>query len=271
MMVEYPKLPLITIITIIYNGGQYLQECISSIKKQAYINIEYIIIDGKSTDNTLKIIEQNRDVVNILVSEKDRGISDAFNKGIALAKGELIGILNSDDFYTDNCVTDVVDFFIKNQMKSGIYYGNIRYFDDDSSHIRISDYSSIWKYMSIYHPSVFVSKKVYEDIGGFSEEFKYTMDAELIHRAISKNTPFFHIDKCLSNFRTVGTSDVNYKKTYKEFFKSVSKYNDQGMNTHFWYFWALFKKDISRTWIGRYFYKRKHLISPLLSGKIQRG
>ena len=122
MMVEYPKLPLITIITIVYNGEQYLQECISSIKKQAYTNIEYIIIDGKSTDNTLKIIEQNRDVVNILVSEKDRGISDAFNKGIALAKGELIGILNSDDFYTDNCVTDVVDFFIENQMKSGILW-----------------------------------------------------------------------------------------------------------------------------------------------------
>ncbi len=270
-MMDYSRLPLISIITIVFNGEHYLQECINSIKKQAYSNIEYIIIDGKSTDNTLKIIEQNRDVVNVLVSEKDRGISDAFNKGIALAKGELIGILNSDDFYTDNCIAEVVDYYLANLKKPGIYYGNIRYFDDDSSHIRISEYSSIWKYMSIYHPSVFVSKKVYEEIGVFSEEYKYTMDAELLHRAIAKKVSFYHIDKWLSNFRTVGTSDVNYKKTYKEFFKSVAKYNNRGIKTQFWYFWALFKKDISRTKIGTYFYNRKHLISALLSGKIKKG
>ncbi len=262
---------LISIITIVYNGEKYIEECVNSIKNQKKENIEYIIIDGGSTDGTLDIIRNHPDGVDVLISEKDRGISDAFNKGIALAKGELIGLLNSDDYYSETCVNDVIAFYIANSKKKGIYFGDIRYFDETSSHVRISDYNSIWKYTSIYHPSVFVSKAVYEEIGGFSEGFRYTMDAEFMHRAISRNVPFFHIPKCLSNFRTTGTSDVNYRKTYDEFYRSVAMYNDQGLRTKFWHFWVVFKKDISRTPLGSYFYKRKHLIAPLLSGKIRKG
>lgn len=267
----YKLPPIVSIITIVFNGERYIEECINSIRRQKNEYIEYIIIDGGSTDSTLAIIEENKNVVDVLVSEKDRGISDAFNKGIALAKGALIGILNSDDSYTENCVSDVVSFYKSNSKQKGIYYGDIRYFDETSSHVRISDYSSIWKYTSIYHPSVFVSKAVYEEIGGFSEGFRYTMDAEFMHRAISRNVPFFHIPKCLSNFRTTGTSDVNYRKTYEEFFRSVAMYNDQGLKTKFWHFWVVFKKDVSRTLLGSYFYKRKYLIAPLLSGKIRKG
>lgn len=265
------SLPLISIITIVFNGEKYIKECINSVEYQKNNSIEYIIVDGKSTDNTLAIVHQHKNIVDVLISEKDRGISDAFNKGIALAKGELIGILNSDDFYTDSCLKEVTSFYLKNSKKPGIYYGNIRYFDEDSSHIRISDLSSVWKYTSIYHPSVFVSKTIYEEIGGFSEGFKYTMDAEFLHRAISKGIPFFHINKCLSNFRTTGASDVNFKETYEEFFRSVALHGNYNLKTRLWHCWLLFKKTLSRTWLGSFFYKRKHLITPLLSGKIRKG
>jgi glycosyltransferase involved in cell wall biosynthesis len=263
--------PLISVITIVYNGEKYIRQCIEAIKRQNYTKIEYIIIDAKSTDSTLAIIDEYKEVVSVLVSEKDRGISDAFNKGIALAKGEIVGIINSDDFYTDGCISDVADFYMKNNCLPGIYYGDIRYFDENSSHVRTSDFENIWKYMSIYHPSVFVSAEVYKNIGGFSEDFKYTMDAEFLHRAISKNIQFFHINKCLSNFRTVGTSDVNYKKTYQEFFKSVTKFKGSSLKINLWHAWLVFKKDMSNTSLGQFFYKRKHLIAPLLSGKIKKG
>ena len=262
--------PLISIITIVYNGEKYIEDCLKAIKNQTYKNIQYIIIDAKSTDRTLKIIDQYKFIVDTLVSEKDRGISDAFNKGIKLAKGELIGIINSDDYYAEDCIQNVIDFYKANLKLKGIYYGDIRYFDENSSHIRISEMDNIWRYTSIYHPSVFVCKSIYEEIGGFSEEFKYTMDVEFIHRAISRGVSFFHINKCLSNFRTVGASDVNYKKTYKEFFTSVEKYKGKSIKSQLWHQWLLLKKDLSNTLIGKYFYNRKHLIAPFLSGKIKK-
>ena len=154
--------PLVSIITIIYNGDKYLKKCMDSIKNQSYKNIEYIIIDGGSTDNSLNIVKSYGELVNVLVSEKDRGISDAFNKGIARATGKIIGILNSDDYFNDDTIEKVVSFYNSENQESGIYFGDIRYFDDTMSYIRISDLSKMWKYMSLNHPSVFVTSDVYK-------------------------------------------------------------------------------------------------------------
>jgi len=263
--------PLVSIITIVYNGEKYIEQCLKSIRNQTYHNIEYIVIDGKSKDNTLAILDNHKDLIDVMVSEKDRGISDAFNKGVARATGDIIGILNSDDYFNDDTLQDVVNFYIDNDKKNGIYYGNIRYFNDDTSYTRISDLSRIWKYMSLNHPSMFVTKDVYEKIGGFSETLKYVMDAEFIHRALKNKISFFYIDKSLSNFRLEGASDVNYKAMNKEFYQSVRKYNNQGMVTEFWYLWSLLKRNIAQTQLGRFFYKRKHLIAPLLAGKIKKA
>ncbi|MEO7216482.1 glycosyltransferase family 2 protein [Mucilaginibacter sp.] len=263
--------PLVSIITIVYNGERFLNKCIDSIKDQSYKNIEYIVIDGGSKDGTIDIVKTYGDLVKVLVSEKDEGISDAFNKGIDKATGEIIGILNSDDFFYPDTIETVVDFYNNNEQKKGIYFGDIRYFDDDMSYIRISDLSKMWKYMSLNHPSVFVTSNVYKEIGTFSKEYKYTMDVEFLHRALSKSVPFFYINKSLANFRLEGTSDLHYKDMYKEFYKSVQKYNDQGLSTRFWYRWSVFKKDVAQTSIGKFFYKRKHLLTPLLSGKIAKG
>jgi len=263
--------PLVSIVTIVYNGEKYIEKCIQSVRDQTYKNIEYIIIDGGSKDATISIINKYKDTVNVIVSEKDNGISDAFNKGIARCTGRIIGMINSDDYFEPDAIEDVVTSYIENGSQSGIYYGNIRYFDDDMSYIRISDITKIWKYMSLNHPTVFVTADIYQQIGVYKEDYRYTMDAEFLHRALHHKIPFFYINKSLANFRLEGASDLNYKKMNKEFYRSVRTYNDQGIVTSFWYYWSVFKKDIARTRIGTFFYKRKHLISFLLSGQIAKG
>src|SRR5258705_5340519 len=100
--------PLVSIITIVYNGEKYIEDSIRSVINQSYKNIEYIIIDGGSSDNTVSIIKKYEKQIAFWISEKDKGISDAFNKGIAKATGEIIGILNSDDWYERDTVAKAV-------------------------------------------------------------------------------------------------------------------------------------------------------------------
>ena len=115
--------PLVSIITVVYNGEKHIEQTINSVLNQTYSNIEYIIIDGDSTDNTLNIIKKYEDKIAHFISEKDSGIYNAMNKGLALTKGEIISILNADDYYFENTLQQVVDIFSTSQ--SDIVYGNM--------------------------------------------------------------------------------------------------------------------------------------------------
>lgn len=262
--------PLVSVITIVYNGEKYIEQCLKSIQNQTYDNIEYIVIDGMSTDNTLNILGNYKNLISVFISEKDRGISDAFNKGISKASGDIIGILNSDDYFNKDTIENVVNYYINNELKSGIYYGDARYYNDEVSYIRVSDINKIWKYMSLNHQAMFVTKDIYKKIGVFSEAFKYVMDADFVHRALKNKIPFYYINKSLANYRLEGTSDVNNRAMNKEFYQSVKKYNNEGIITEFWYRWSLLKRGAAQTLIGKYFYKRKHLIAPFLAGKMKK-
>jgi glycosyltransferase involved in cell wall biosynthesis len=108
----------ISIITVCYNSAKTIERTFQSVRKQTYSNIEYIVIDGNSIDNTLKIIENYKDIITKVISEPDKGLYDAMNKGIKLAKGDIIGILNSDDvFYSNKTLEEVAFFTKKNQYK----------------------------------------------------------------------------------------------------------------------------------------------------------
>ncbi|QEC74792.1 glycosyltransferase family 2 protein [Mucilaginibacter ginsenosidivorax] len=261
--------PLVSIITIVYNGDAYIEQCIQSIVNQVYKKIQYIIIDGGSTDNSINIINKYRTHIDVFVTEKDRGISDAFNKGIQKATGDIIGILNSDDIYNEFAVQSVVDAYLANEKKEAVYYGDILYFNDKNSFELIADADRLWRVMSIFHPSTFICKSIYDRLGGYLEEFKYAMDSEFIHRCLFNKIPFIHINKTLANFRLAGTSDRNYKKSHKEFYLSVKKYN-YGLYAEWYFYWNVFKKIVLNTTIGQYLNKRRDLLSWLLAGKLKK-
>ena len=204
--------PLISIITVVLNNEKYLQECIDSLNIQKYTNYEHIIIDGGSTDNTIKIIKKNEDKIDFWISEKDKGIYDAMNKGIKKAKGNIIGILNSDDTYTKEALTIVNEYF-KNDQKLDFLFGSVK---KDRVMSGYHPHKIKWKF-NIYpgHSSgFFIKKSTHNKIGLYNIKFKYSADYDLIYRMIVKHKLY---GKCTNhneitgNFRMDGLgSRVNF-------------------------------------------------------------
>lgn len=183
----------ISIITVTYNSEATLEQTILSVIEQSYQNIEYIIVDGGSTDGTLKIIEKYKTKISKFISEKDNGLYDALNKGIDLATGEVIGFLHSDDFYTDkDVIHKYANTFIKNH--SDAVYADLFYVDKDNTNKIIRKWKSGNHKPNSFlhgwmppHPTFFVKKVVYEKFGKFNLEFKHSADYELMLRFIHKN------------------------------------------------------------------------------------
>lgn len=201
--------PLVSIITVVFNGDLHLQQTIDSVKEQTYKNIEYIIIDGGSTDNTHAIIRENNDFVSQFICEPDNGLYDAMNKGIKLAHGELIGIINSDDWYESTTVELVVKSFIENSSRR-IIHGNMNLIYDDGR-IRLRKYNpSKWRlfyYGMMYnHPATFVHRDVYKN-HLFNTNLKSLADYQfMLTSYIEDHNQFFYIDEALTNFRLGGIS-----------------------------------------------------------------
>ena len=210
--------PLVTIITVVFNGEKFIQESIESVLNQTYHNIEYIVIDGGSTDRTIKIIEQYNDFIDYWVSEKDKGIYDAMNKGIKLSTGQIIGILNSDDYYNLDSIHKIVDIYNQNQSKYDdliVLSGSILKIDEQKSvqFINKRNYYYLsrninWG-MPLNHPSTFISKKIYKRIGIFSEKFKICGDYELVYRIYHSNykPKFMFLDDVIATMRLDGVSN----------------------------------------------------------------
>lgn len=185
----------VSIITVVYNGGHCIKKCIDSVIKQTYPDIEYIIVDGNSKDDTLSIVNQYRDQVDKVISEPDKGIYDAMNKGIQAATGELIGILNADDEYA---TSDIIEEVVKTLRVSNTdaLYGNLEYV----KHIDDTKYKTVRKWISgTYkegdfllgwmppHPTFFVKKHIYTQYGTFRLDLGSAADYELMLRFIHKH------------------------------------------------------------------------------------
>ncbi|MFC6978700.1 glycosyltransferase family 2 protein [Microbulbifer taiwanensis] len=154
----------VSVITVVYNGERYLEQTIQSVINQTYENIEYIIIDGGSTDNTLDIVSRYLDYISYFISEPDNGLYDAMNKGIRIASGDLIGMINSDDWYEPNAVELMVDAY-ENNLDKTIFHADCYDVSCDGvrklrnfhpSELKLKYYS-----MTYIHPSMFVSKHEY--------------------------------------------------------------------------------------------------------------
>jgi glycosyltransferase involved in cell wall biosynthesis len=203
----------ISIITITYNSEATLEDTIRSIAIQHYDNLEYLIIDGGSTDGTLDIVRKYPNVVTKWISEPDKGISDAFNKGIRLATGELIGIINSDDILTNNSLNMIV----KNiKPDTDVVYGNAIMFGNGEKPYRLkpfSDLRELYKSMAVIHPATFVKKEAYSKFGDFKLLYKCCMDRELLLRMFSMGAKFQYINEDLAKMRLGGVNQRTYLKT----------------------------------------------------------
>lgn len=203
------KNPLVSVITVVYNGEKYLQQTIDSVKNQTYTNIEYIIIDGGSKDNTLSIIKNNLDTISYWISEPDKGLYDAMNKGIKIAKGELIGIINSDDWYELYTVETMVKAYVDYPTKT-IFHAD-RYDIDEKENRSIRKFnSSIFKFkyygMTYNHPSMFITKTEYKK-HLYNTELRALSDYQFVLETFLNNKSTFHyIEKPIVNYRLDGIS-----------------------------------------------------------------
>lgn len=239
-----PDLPLITVITVVLNGDRHLEQAIQSVLHQGYGNIEYIVIDGGSTDRTLDIITKYKDEIDYLVSEPDKGIYDAMNKGINLAHGKLIGLLNADDYYEPDAIESVVNKYKANPSQQ-ILFGNTYMLQEDMN-LRYKHYShtKYWLGMGICHPAMFVHKDIYKIIGAFNLHYRISADFDFMVRAILKKVMFVPVNKFLVNYRTGGFSAMNLPSTLRENRMIIKKYFNFFSFEHFAYL-GLYSKSMT--------------------------
>ena len=213
-------LPLVSIFTITYNSEEFLEETIKSVISQDYANIEYIIVDGGSTDGTLDIIRKYEDRIAKWVSEPDDGISDAINKGILMCTGDVVGQIFSDDWYADQSVIGRVAEVFRKSPEVKALYGIQDYIDRDTGKVmfkwgRDSDPSEIMKRSYIPYPTLFVSRDVYKAIGLFRTDHQVAMDYELMIRLVKHTKPYF-LNYTIACMRAMGVSGMQYVTSFKE-------------------------------------------------------
>ena len=238
----------VSIITSVFNNEKHIEDAINSVLNQTYKNIEYIIIDGNSTDNTKKIIEKYLDKIDVFISEPDKGIYDGLNKGIKNATGDIIGFLHSDDIYYDNKVIEkVVNNF--NENIDGVY-GDLVYIKENkvirywkSGEFNIEKLKKGWMPP---HPTLFLKKSIYDKYGLFDLDFKIAGDYDFILRVLKNNLNLKYIPEVLYKMRVGGASNKNIKNIIqksKEDLKALHKNQIGGFD-------VLFKKNISK--IGQF-------------------
>jgi glycosyltransferase len=212
----------VSIITVTYNSEAFLEQTILSVLEQSYKDIEYIIVDGGSTDKTISIINKYKEKLSHFISEKDEGIYHALNKGIGLANGDIIGFLHSDDFYVDNLVIEKVVKGFKKNNTDGLY-ANLYFIDkNDTNKItrkwHSGDYSPnafMYGWMPP-HPTLFLKKDVYKKFGVFNLDFKTSADYELMLRFIHKHQiSLTYLDEFIIKMRVGGQSTASVNNRVK--------------------------------------------------------
>lgn len=196
----------ISIITVTYNAEKFLQQTIDSVMSQCYENIEYIIVDGMSSDKTWEIIQKNKQKFSCVIHEKDDGLYDAMNKGIKLATGEIIGIINADDWYEEGVFRRIVDVFESDNTIDAVY-GKLTIVQADgmfgtSRTVQIED---IWR-SNIPHPTLFMKKSVYLKYGLFNTKYSIVADYDLTLRFYIQGVKFFCLNENIAYFRVGGIS-----------------------------------------------------------------
>jgi len=222
----------ISLITVVYNAQNTIDRCINSVLRQKFNNVQYIVIDGGSTDDTCSIIDRYREKIDYYLSEPDNGVYDAMNKGIALATGDIIGMLNADDYFADDGVLPGVAAAFESP-DIDILYGDLDYVDLSGRVIRkwrSGNYSPAkfnWGWMPP-HPTVYCRKALFEAYGTYRLDYGSAADYELMLRFMhKKNVKVFYLNKVMVKMITGGMSNRNLGNRGK-----AGRYDLKAMRVH---------------------------------------
>ena len=229
----------ISIITVVWNNQETIRDAIESVLSQTYKDIEYIIVDGESIDGTVEIVQSYGDKISKFISEPDNGLYDAMNKGISLATGDVVGILNSDDFYIDEFVIEkVIEVFKEHKVDS--CFADLVYVHPNNLEkvVRHYDSSAFNPQKFAYgwmpaHPTFFVKREVYEKYGLFKTDYIIAADYELLVRFLYKHeVSYYYLKKVITKMRTGGISTSGVKSNWilnKEIVRACA---ENGLNTN---------------------------------------
>ncbi|TXD50334.1 MULTISPECIES: glycosyltransferase family 2 protein [unclassified Polaribacter] len=217
----------ITIITVCYNSAKTIEKTFQSVQNQIYKNVEYIVVDGGSSDHTQKLINNYKQIISKFISEKDKGLYDAMNKGIALATGDLVGVLNSDDIFTNNTVLEnIAKFHLENDVDASV--GNIIQFNTEGKTVR--KYSAKkWNPKKLKigfmpaHPSIFFKRALFEEYGNYQLDFKIGADYELITRFFLKHKISWKFSDITTTSMLIGGVSSSGFSSYKLISQEIKK------------------------------------------------
>lgn len=247
----------ISIITIVLNQKDLIEQTIKSVVEQEEVDIEYIVIDGGSTDGTVEIIKSYNQHIHCFVSEPDGGIYQAINKGISFATKPLVGLIHCGDFYEKNVLKNVYNEYLK--TNADIIYGNIdireQVGDNIISHFPIANHLLLRNKMSIFHPSCFISLKTYQEFGVYDVGYRLAADYEYLLKLFVNGCRFVYLPDVVAVFNAEGLSSKSFNLSLKENTKIRAKYN--GKLNAFVYF-------VRKSVTNFYFSFRKQLITLLI-------
>ena len=249
--------PKVSIITSVYNNKETIAEAIESVLSQTYDNIEYIVVDGASKDGTVDIIQQYADKITTFVSEADKGIYDGLNKGVALATGDVIGFLHSDDLFENEFVVEkIAEAFMISGVDS--IYGDLTYVSkDDTFNVVRFWKSGVFTLAKLKrgwmppHPTFYVRREVYEKFGSFDTSFKIAADYDSILRFLGRESITTHyIPEVLVKMRVGGASNKSLKNLLQKSREDVRAMKKNGVG----HLGTLFAKNASK--LPQFFKKR---------------
>jgi glycosyltransferase involved in cell wall biosynthesis len=236
-MKEYNSLspPFVSIITPSYNSGKFIERAILSVKNQDYPNIEHIIVDGKSTDNTLDIIKKYQNCYNLRwISEKDNGSVEALNKGFAMARGDIVAWLDADNYYNPGVIKKITDLFVQDP-ELDVVYGNVFIFGDNrrlhTPIFPIDLNAALLKGCSAIppQPGVFFKRKLFFKVKGFNPTYKIAYDYDFWLKVLKEKPKIQYLPICVGNFlihkKGLSSNFFGAMKGVKETLKIARKHN----------------------------------------------
>lgn len=229
--------PKISIVTATYNSERTVEETIKSVLAQGYDNLEYIIIDGLSTDRTLDIVRKYENQISVIVSEKDSGISDAFNKGIAFSSGELLCFINSDDVMLPGALQTVAENY---DEKHDIFCGNVLLENPETGfkcrEVPSTYFPVVPLFCHVAHQGMFITLDAYRRYGGYDTSIRWPMDLDFLMRATRMGARFKYIDYDIACFRAGGATSTSIRKKKQDYLRIVRQNGGNAIQAYLFYY-----------------------------------